>query len=59
MNLPFFSTDCAAGRPTPALTEAFEATALHRSPSTDNQILALNLQELSTIAAGWGSIDPI
>jgi hypothetical protein len=60
VNLPSFSTVFAAGHPTTALTEEIEATAARRgSSSADKQAISLTLQELSTIAGGWGQIDPI
>ncbi len=52
-------TDLVPGPLTPAPTDEVEAAIPGGSTPASHAITSLTLQELSTIAGGWGSIDPI
>ena len=59
MALPFLSTHLAAPLLSPAPSTDVEIGAPGGSTPADDAITSLTLQDLSTIAGGWGQIDPI
>ena len=59
MVIPTPPTHLASVLPAPVPTADVAAGAPGGSTLADAAIISLSLQELGTIAGGWGNIDPI